>query len=1338
MISSGSSSSSISVNNKQEDKRRYLKNKQTTKCIVDGCYNDRIVFSNAKGGCYEHGGLNQVFKMFMKDIRKFTSEKKLVEKNRLLASQVAAAATASSNNSETHITSSTEQLKEITEQDLMNMYLSQDGRCSYCNVVMDVTYNTQTLEKDEMDAKKKIESIKYFNGSVVVAHGCADDDDVSTSSSANTNTTSYYRNYIDKHQQETQRSYFLKSIELGYVYKLSTVMKIIRINDDMSAKYTNNIVLGCKWCYTMRSHFEHSDFLKMLPIVFNNKIGKSMPFIEDHRQLYHTTSKWCYPVYKNAQSRQAYKMKIAGLSKKNSQSSADDVAVASSTTTKASVVDNIQQWSQNHIIQQLIDQKGCCYDSGIPFCLCSGARYSETNNIVTKIECPFGVACDYDYDVPEYEMSFDEFFFLPSTSKLCCNFMYHSKRIFSVIKSPLPSHIVKREILFPRMKDVFYKTNIAGSDGNNDSARTMMSATNYYESDMERIREKLTSFKISLVGLLQCEKNTDCAERSRYINRVNFLNMNRHNINPKIHDIDFIKSGKTYIFDNILTTNTKRKNFEQFCDDDLLRMKHDHCQDTASESYDRDTVLSIYNQVILPKIDVIANKIKSDHERIKFLITNKLLLSSDNNNMIRPNSVVAPITLPNSSNTYVQLKSLKTQIILLDSRKRRRENSIKKELDLLPYTEESKRARFEEEEVIYTVNNSDKMEESSDDDEDNNSCDEILDILNAIIPSNDNNHRECSDRSIYNINKNNHVEIEYSVNLFTSFVEHENKIEIERLDCYFSKKENVLKRNNNGINKDNVVYIEERINDEIVLCNQKSVFYGKEKYCYCKMHGGINRIFQVMVTKNNTTRFSINIRNMNDTLFSMSKKCDSEEVENCTYENITSREDIDNAIKQNKKKFSEDRRLYNESIANLNVLMNAHDVNELYIKQLGLCFYCKCSIRIEKGSKNRMDLLSIDRVDSSIGYHKNNIVLSCRLCNFTKSNMCTDDYFFVLNVLFNSDRYLRDKAAEELSETVDNYFANVKDGVDDDETSLLSASQQINEVDSDSFKSIKIYNIYNIPGHEMVDKNDYINFCWYNHKVSTAKRWKPECILAMAHKQKMRCAITGIPFCICSKPNCPFKPSVDRIDSTIQSHLIKTNCHLILSCLNIMKRNFTIKRLLEELNKRYISFNTEGITLNTIERLQKQKSIPINIRETLDFFKKYHDLNLLAERLKRYNSLIQVEPGESCESYIRKSLFYPKRFEPFFKKYINLIITRQSTYEPMWSPSKSGIVYINAIKKIIYNIAYDIYNDDKMSSACCRYCDSDELSLIKSKIIGVISKICIQHFEYYVDNIKYM
>lgn len=65
----------------------------------------------------------------------------------------------------------------------------------------------------------------------------------------------------------------------------------------------------------------------------------------------------------------------------------------------------------------------------------------------------------------------------------------------------------------------------------------------------------------------------------------------------------------------------------------------------------------------------------------------------------------------------------------------------------------------------------------------------------------------------------------------------------------------------------------------------------------------------------------------------------------------------------------------------------------LYIKQNKQCFYCKNTLNVENDcNKKYLDQVSIDRKDSTLGHIKDNCVLTCLFCNWSKHNNSVDTY----------------------------------------------------------------------------------------------------------------------------------------------------------------------------------------------------------------------------------------------------------------------------------------------------------------------------------------------------------
>lgn len=78
-------------------------------------------------------------------------------------------------------------------------------------------------------------------------------------------------------------------------------------------------------------------------------------------------------------------------------------------------------------------------------------------------------------------------------------------------------------------------------------------------------------------------------------------------------------------------------------------------------------------------------------------------------------------------------------------------------------------------------------------------------------------------------------------------------------------------------------------------------------------------------------------------------------------------------------------------------------VKDLWQNQKGLCFWFKIPMRLNKQNGSNTDLLkvSIDRIDSSKGYVKGNIVLSCLFANRGKGNSKNEEWLDFLKLIKN-------------------------------------------------------------------------------------------------------------------------------------------------------------------------------------------------------------------------------------------------------------------------------------------------------------------------------------------------
>lgn len=76
-------------------------------------------------------------------------------------------------------------------------------------------------------------------------------------------------------------------------------------------------------------------------------------------------------------------------------------------------------------------------------------------------------------------------------------------------------------------------------------------------------------------------------------------------------------------------------------------------------------------------------------------------------------------------------------------------------------------------------------------------------------------------------------------------------------------------------------------------------------------------------------------------------------------------------------------------------------VLNLYQKQNKQCFYCNNTLNIKNCNQKNLDQVSIDRKDSNLGHIKDNCVLSCLFCNWTKHNNTINTFKLFLEFIKN-------------------------------------------------------------------------------------------------------------------------------------------------------------------------------------------------------------------------------------------------------------------------------------------------------------------------------------------------
>lgn len=85
--------------------------------------------------------------------------------------------------------------------------------------------------------------------------------------------------------------------------------------------------------------------------------------------------------------------------------------------------------------------------------------------------------------------------------------------------------------------------------------------------------------------------------------------------------------------------------------------------------------------------------------------------------------------------------------------------------------------------------------------------------------------------------------------------------------------------------------------------------------------------------------------------------------------------------------------------------LTAQDVVDCWEQQRGICAYSGREMSLEAG---HLETVSIERIDSSVGYVQSNVVLVCQAINGMKSDRAFDDFFHLCRdvAVFLGDEYL--------------------------------------------------------------------------------------------------------------------------------------------------------------------------------------------------------------------------------------------------------------------------------------------------------------------------------------------
>lgn len=99
--------------------------------------------------------------------------------------------------------------------------------------------------------------------------------------------------------------------------------------------------------------------------------------------------------------------------------------------------------------------------------------------------------------------------------------------------------------------------------------------------------------------------------------------------------------------------------------------------------------------------------------------------------------------------------------------------------------------------------------------------------------------------------------------------------------------------------------------------------------------------------------------------------------------------------------------IINRKIRTPNRQLDACDIDasfleELLQKQEGKCYWFGVPLNVEKHNNNDFFNPSVDRLDNSKGYVKDNIVLSSRMANYARNNLTVEEFKKHIEVLKNS------------------------------------------------------------------------------------------------------------------------------------------------------------------------------------------------------------------------------------------------------------------------------------------------------------------------------------------------
>ena len=105
--------------------------------------------------------------------------------------------------------------------------------------------------------------------------------------------------------------------------------------------------------------------------------------------------------------------------------------------------------------------------------------------------------------------------------------------------------------------------------------------------------------------------------------------------------------------------------------------------------------------------------------------------------------------------------------------------------------------------------------------------------------------------------------------------------------------------------------------------------------------------------------------------------------------------------------------------------ISLQDLKEIWELQKGICPYTGIQLKLMKHGKNfsdislnRFEIASLDRIDSSKGYEKNNLCFVSIMINFMKNNLSVKDTVSFMRIITN---YMNLKTNEDIIYSVEKY-----------------------------------------------------------------------------------------------------------------------------------------------------------------------------------------------------------------------------------------------------------------------------------------------------------------------------